>query len=266
MKVILIILGLCLFCFLGMVLYLYLNQRKMLYFPQSLDRDWAHVKENAPFEYRLERDGVKLHGWLMHPNRKKLLIYYGGNGEEASQLIGLFEELSDVAVLLVNYRGYGESEGEPSEKGLVGDALAIFDDVKDHFESIVLLGRSLGSGIAVQVAAQRNIDQLILVTPYDSIANVGQGMYPWAPVRLLLKDPFDSLAASQPMDQSALFLIAESDRIIPRKHSQNLYNHWKGLKDWVVVPGSDHNSIIEFPMYWNSLKRYLDETVSFENP
>ncbi len=249
MKVILIVLDLCLFCFLGMVLYLYLNQRKMLYFPQPLDRSWTHVKENTPFEYRFEREGVKLRGWLINSSRRKLIIYYGGNGEEASQLIGLFDELSDVAVLLVNYRGYGESEGVPSEEGLVGDALAIFDDVKDRFDSIVLVGRSLGSGIAVQVAAQRNIDQLILVTPYDSIADVGQGMYPWAPVRLLLKDPFDSLAASKQMDQSALFLIAESDRIIPHKHSQNLYNNWKGKKDWVVVPDSDHNSIIEFPMY-----------------
>jgi hypothetical protein len=265
MKVILIVLGLCLFCFLGMVLYLYLHQGKMLYFPQPLDRSWGHVKEHTPFEYQFEGDGVKLHGWLINPERKKLLIYYGGNGEEASQLIGLFEELSDVAVLLVNYRGYGESEGDPTEKGLVGDALGIFDDVKDRFDSIVLLGRSLGSGIAVQVAAQRNIDQLILVTPYDSIANVGQGMYPWAPVGLLLKDPFDSLAASEEMTHSALFLIAESDRIIPHKHSQNLYDNWKGPKDWVVVQGSDHNSIIEFPMYWNSLKQYIDESAPSEN-
>ncbi len=264
MKLIFIVLGL--FCFLGMVLYLYLNQRKMLYYPQPLDREWEHVKQNVSFEYRFERDGIKLHGWLIYPEREKLLIYYGGNGEEASQLIGLFKELDEVAVLLVNYRGYGESGGSPTETGLVGDALAIFDDVRDRFDSITLLGRSLGSGIAVQVAAQRSIKRLILVTPYDSIAAVGQGMYPWAPVKWLAKDPFDSLAASEQVTCSALFLIAEFDAIIPQKHSQNLFENWQGNKEWVVVQGSDHNSIIEFPAYWNSLKQYLDGTVSTENP
>ena len=97
---------------------------------------------------------MKLHGWLIHPERKTLLVYYGGNGEEASQLIDLFKPLENVATLLVNYRGYGESEGSPTEEHLVGDALAILEDVKERFDSIVLLGRSLGSGIAV--LPQRN--------------------------------------------------------------------------------------------------------------
>ena len=257
MKLLLVILGLCLICFLGMVLYLYLNQRKMLYYPQPFDRNWEHVKENVPFEYQIEHEGVKLHGWLIHPERKTLLVYYGGNGEEASQLIDLFKPLENVATLLVNYRGYGESEGSPTEEHLVGDALAILDDVKERFDSIVLLGRSLGSGIAVQVAAAREVDHLVLVTPYDSIAAVGQGMYPWAPVKLLAKDPYDSLTAAKQVQTPSLFLVAETDRIVPTKHAKKLYDHWSGPKEWVMVPGSDHNSIIEFPQYWQALKSFL---------
>lgn len=257
MKVILIGLGLCLLCFLGMVLYLYLNQRKMLYYPQPLDREWEHVREHAPFEYQFERNGVTLRGWLLNPDRSRLLIYYGGNGEEVSHWIESFKRLEEFAVLLVNYRGYGESEGTPTESDLVGDALDIFDDMKGRFASIVLLGRSLGSGVAVQVAAQKSVDRLVLVTPYDSIAAVGKGLYPWAPVDLLLKDPFDSLTASTSVEEPALFIIAEVDRIVPHKHAQALYDHWKSPKEWVVIKGSDHNSITEFPDYWNALKSFL---------
>lgn len=265
MKLFFIILGLCLLCFLGMVLYLYLNQRKILYYPQPLDRSWPHVQENVAYEYQFVNEGVTLRGWLLQPDCKRLLIYYGGNGEEASQLIDLYKNLSDVAILLVNYRGYGESEGSPTEKDMVADAVAIFDDVEDRYDSIVLLGRSLGSGVAVQVASQRKVDHLILVTPYDSIAAVGQGMYPWAPVRLLSKDPFDSLQASKKVEEPALFLVAEVDRIVPVKHAKNLYDHWQGSKEWISIQGSDHNSITEIPIYWDLIDRYLNDSPQTEN-
>ena len=265
MKLILIVLGLCLICFLGMVLYLYLNQRRMLYYPQPLDRTWEHVVEHVPYEYQFERKGVLLRGWLLHPGKKKLLIYYGGNGEEMSLLLGLFQGLKESSVLLVNYRGYGESEGQPTEKDLVADALGIFDDLDERFESVAILGRSLGSGVAVHVASQRNVERLILVTPYDSIAAVGKGMYPWAPVRLLLKDPFDSLEASKNVNVSTIFLVADEDRIVPRKHSKNLYDHWRGPKQWIEIPGSDHNSITEFPAYWDAIVGFLGDDVTTEN-
>ena len=257
MKLVLVILGLVAVCFLCMVLYLYVNQRKMLYYPQPLDRDWDHVKDNVLFEHSFERDGVQLKGWLLNPNNKRLLIYYGGNGEEASLLIDQFKYKENVATLLMNYRGYGESEGKPTEKNLVGDALAIFDALRDRYESIVIFGRSLGTGIAVQVAAARKIDQLILVTPFDSIAAVGQGLYPWAPVKLLAKDPYDSLAVSAKVNEPTLFLVSEVDYVVPRKHAQNLYDHWNGPKKWVEIPGSDHNSITEFPVYWSAINSFL---------
>ena len=257
MKLILLVLGLCLLCFLGMVLYLYVNQRKILYYPQPLDRDWDHVKANVEYEYEFERDGVRLRGWLLNPENKRLLVYYGGNGEEASWLIDLFKPLSDTATLLINYRGYGESEGRPTEKDMVADSLALLDAIKGQYNSVVLLGRSLGSGVAVQVAAQREVERVILVTPYDSIAAVGQGMYPWAPVRLLSKDPFDSLAVAENVEEPTLFLIAETDSIIPHKHSETLYEVWKEPKQWIVIRDSDHNSITEFPAYWQAVKDFI---------
>jgi uncharacterized protein len=235
-KVILIIVELVVIVFCLMVAYLYVNQRKMLYFPQELNRDWDNVKANQAFEYELNRDGVVLRGWLLNPQNKKLLVYYGGNAEEASQNISQFESITQVATLLVNYRGYGDSTGSPTEKAIVEDALAILDHVRDRFDSIVLMGRSLGSGVAVQVAGKRDVESLILVTPYDSIAEVAKGIYPWAPIALLIKDPFDSIRAAKNVAKPALFLIAERDEVIPKHHSQHLADQWQGPLDWVVIP------------------------------
>ncbi|MDA0347180.1 MAG: alpha/beta hydrolase [Verrucomicrobia bacterium] len=257
MKVFLVIVGIVAAAFCVMVAYLYVNQRKILYFPQGLDRDWDHVKENTAFEYELNRDGNVLRGWLINPHNKKLLIYYGGNADEASQNIGQFKMLPSVATLLMNYRGYGDSDGAPTEKSIVEDALAIFDSVEDRFDSIVLIGRSLGSGVAVQVAGQRNVDRLILITPYDSIAAVGQGIYPWAPIALLIKDRFDSLKAAKDVSKPALFLIAENDTIIPQHHSRKLADNWQGEVEWVLIKEAAHNSIIEYPSYWETVRSYL---------
>jgi len=257
MKVALIIFGVVAFGFILMVAYLYVNQRKILYFQQGLDHELDHIKANKAFEFEVNRNGCILRGWLLNQHNKKLLIYYGGNAEEVSLVIDQYKALDNVSTLLMNYRGYGESEGQPSEENIIGDALAIVDTVSDGFDSIVLMGRSLGSGVAVQVASQREVEQLILVTPYDSIAAVGQGMYPWAPVKVLLKDQFDSVAASANVSVPTLFLIAEMDTIVPRIHSERLAEQWKGSKQWMVIHGSDHNSIPEFPAYWEALTNFL---------
>ena len=257
MKVVLIIVGIAAAAFCLMVAYLYVNQRKILYFPQGLDREWDHIKANTAFEYELNRDGNILRGWMINPHNKKLIIYYGGNADEVSYSIGDFKLMPDVATLLMNYRGYGDSDGAPTEKDIVEDALAIFDSVEDRFDSIVLMGRSLGSGVAIQVASQRNVDRLILITPYDSIASVGQGIYPWAPISLLIKDRFDSLKAAKNVSIPALFLISENDTIIPHHHSQKLADNWQGEVEWVLIPEAAHNSIIEYPFYWETVRSYL---------
>lgn len=266
MRITLIILTLIGLGFLFMVGYLYFNQRKLLYYPQSLDRAWEHIQENAAFEYTVERDGIVLKGWLINPDHDKLVVYYGGNAEEASLSIESYSELNGVAVLLMNYRGYGESDGHPTEKDLVGDATVILDGLKDRYADITLIGRSLGSGVAVQVAREIKVTRLVLVTPYDSIRAVAQGLYPYVPVSCLLKDPFDSLSASENVGVPALFLVAEEDRVIPEKHSKQLFESWKGDREWVEFPDTDHNSISYDPAYWRSLSAFIDSTVRAESP
>jgi uncharacterized protein len=259
MKWILISICILLAGFLALVLFLYINQRRMLYFPRGLDRYSNLIKDHAQFACEMERDGATLRGWLLNPDRMKLLIYYGGNGEELSYNLINFNRFEDYVVLLMNYRGYGESDGSPTEKDLVQDALVIFDRLKSDYNSVVLIGRSLGTGVAVQMASQRQVDRLVLVTPFDSIAAVAQEIYPWAPVSLLLKDPYDSIKAAAKVSVPALFLVADRDEVIPVHHARNLADHWKGEVHWILIQGANHNSITEFPEYSKALYQYLGE-------
>ena len=259
MRMIWIILGASLVGLLIAIGNLYINQRKIVFKQQSLDRSADHVRENQPYEITFRRDEVQLHGWLLRPDREHLVIYYGGNAERLSYNIDGFKELDDYAALLVNYRGYGESGGSPTEKNLVADGLSILDEVRDRYKKISILGRSLGTGVAVQVAAQRAVDRLVLVTPFDSVMAVGKRMFPWAPTSLLVKDPFLSIEACANVTAPTLFVLAEEDYVIPRSHSESLAEAWPLEYEWVEVPGSDHNSISEFPLYWKSLREFLGE-------
>ncbi len=252
-----VILGTIAVVFLLLIAFLYFNQSNMLYFPQPFSRSWHHVIENQTFEKTFQRNGIQLHGWLINPQKDSLIIYYGGNGEEVSHTVDPFRRFKDYAVLLMNYRGYGESQGSPSEKHLVGDALALFDEMKGSYKTIILFGRSLGTGIAVQVASKRTVHSLVLVTPYDSIVALGKSLYPFAPVSLLAKDRYDSVEACRGVTSRALFLLAEMDEVIPNRHGINLADQWEGDHQVITIAGSMHNTIDNFPDYWNSIDKFL---------
>ena len=156
----------------------------------------------APPAWRLEsvaftaRDGTRLAGLLLMPPRERppLVIYYGGNAEEVTARgAHVREEYGERAVLLVNYRGYGNSAGQPSEKSIVSDALELYDWAAARGDldgrHIALHGRSLGSGVAVAVAAVRPATCVLLTTPFDSALEVAARMYPWLPIAWMLRHP-----------------------------------------------------------------------------
>jgi pimeloyl-ACP methyl ester carboxylesterase len=167
--------------------FLYVYQRRLIYYPVALDPSF--VAERIV----VDNQGTRLQGWVLNPGQRKAVIYFGGNSEMITHRRGFFEDVfRDYSVYLINYRGYGDSEGSPSEAGLFSDALAIYDQLSPRHQSISAYGRSLGSGVAVYLAARRPLEKLILLTPYDSVAAVAQKIYPMFPVRYLIKDRFDS--------------------------------------------------------------------------
>jgi len=233
---------------------LYIMQRHLLYYPPHP----AHYEAKHNFEFRVD-DKTVLRGWVINAEKPDAIIFYGGNAERIDQYIQPYRNLfPDHAIYLVNYRGYGESDGHPTEKSLFADALAIFDQVKTKHKRIDLVGKSLGSGVAVYVAAHRNIHKLVLITPYDSILNVARVHYPIFPIGILLKDKFESWKYAGRIKAPTLILSAENDRTIPAASTNNLAAHIKpALLTMEQIKGVDHNSISDNQACFEEMKQFL---------
>ena len=208
-------------------------------------------------------DGVTLRGHLAKPPGPPapLLLYYGGNAEWVGARAAHVAAWGQRAVLLMDYRGYGASDGAPGERGLVADALLAYDSVTRRADvdgtSVALFGRSLGTGVAVQVASERPVQALVLVTPYDSVRAVAQAHYPFLPVAPLLRHPFDSLSRAGELRAPALFLVSEADTVIPPAHAWRLADAWAGPVERVSFPGRGHNDLVQEPGYTEAIARFL---------
>lgn len=245
--------------------WMYFNQEKMIFFPRKLDGGTAKrlLEERKDVEeIRLTmKDGTMLHGWFLRDPGRNLLLYFGGNAEEVSWLLDAMKHFPGWSVALVNYRGYGLSEGKPGEKELFSDSLEIYDFLSKRENisgaRIVVMGRSLGTGVAVYLAQQREVGGLILVSPYDSLARVAKSVYPWVPVSLLLRHRFDSLSRAPSLKTPLLVLAADEDSIIPFRHSRELLEHWGGPTRLITIQGADHDSISTSPAYWKEIGEFL---------
>ncbi len=249
--------------------FLYFGQDRMLFFPQPLDDEMrVLVRKAVPDAQEIElptADGEHLRGWFV-PNGARVpgpaLIYYGGNAEEVSHLALDAQELPGVSLFLVNYRGYGQSTGTPGEQAFFSDSLAIYDYVASRPTTdpkrIVAMGRSLGSGVAVYVASQRPVEKLVLVTPYDSVKAVAQTHYPFVFMGPFFRHPFDAATRAGTIEAPMLALVAEHDTIIPPKHAEALAKAWKGPVTYKILAGADHNSIGMHPLYWPSIRAFLN--------
>ena len=190
------------------------------------------------------------------------MLYFGGNAEEVSWMLA--RAGAKTGWLLVDYRGYGSSAGKPSESALVADAVQWYDHAKQKLgaQRIVLFGRSLGSGVAVQLAASRPVSGVILVTPFDSLTNVARRHYPYLPVRWMLRHPFDSVERAPLIDVPLLCLAAEHDEIIPMVHAKRLFDAWKGTKRWVALRAAGHNSTDDAPEFWERITDFLENNIA----
>lgn len=250
----------------------YFVQDRLLFFPQPLtDEMRAAVHKAQPDAREIDlatADGHRLHGWFL-PNGAPAhdapaLIYFGGNGEEVSYVALDAGGLRGISLALLDYRGYGKSTGEPGEKALFSDALAIYDKVASFPgidpKRIVAMGRSLGSGVATYLASKRPLAAVVLVTPYDSITAVARAHYPFLLVGLFLRNRFDSVKRARTVDAPMLALIAGDDTIVPPARGAALVKAWRGPAKSVVIPGAGHNDIAFAPAYWRSIRDFLRKT------
>lgn len=207
----------------------------------------------------LQRDkAVRLKIWRLHPDARSALVYFGGNAEDVAHNLATFDKaFPDRAVYLVNYRGYGGSTGVPSEEALVADADAVFDWVRSHHDSVIVMGRSLGSGVATALAADRPVERLILVTPFDSIANVA-GDHFTSVARSIVSDRYDSAERMRRVHAQVLVVVAARDEVISRARSDALIAAVNPARLHVVtVPSAGHNDLDSFPVYLSSVEEFV---------
>lgn len=223
----------------------YAAQERLLFFPRANDPGASNRLLDS--RWSTQRDGVTLSGWrISHPSGSNapLVLYFGGNAQDVSLMAA--NDAHAANYLYVNYRGYGVSEGTASVSDLKADALHVYDAAVSelpHNGNVLAHGRSLGSGVAVHLAAHRPVAALILVTPYDSIRELARRYYPWLPVAALLRDDFDSAALAANLSQPALFLLAGRDTVIPAVHSQRLAEAWGGPIEILQLPDASHDGI-----------------------
>ncbi len=235
MRIVLSLLLLVLAVYVAICALVFLRQRSMIYYPQAFDGGTVLALGGDA------RVGVTLH----EQPGPSAVIYFGGNAEAVGySLPELQAAFPGQALYLMHYRGYGATPGEPTEAGLFADAQALYEHVRAQHPQVTVVGRSLGSGIATRLASMKAVDRLVLVTPYDSMAGAASHHFPWLPVRLLLRDRYDSASYAPKVNAPTTILAAERDEVIPRASSEALYRSFRpGLATFRVVPGVGHNDI-----------------------
>jgi uncharacterized protein len=231
--------------YVGLCAALFTFQRSLIYFPQPRSLAAGAATITLPI------DGGDVIVTVRPNSGPDALLYFGGNAEDVTYSL---PELSTAypghALYLLHYRGYGGSSGAPSEAALFADALALFDSIRAEHKDVTVVGRSLGSGVAVYLASLRPVSRLILVTPYDSIQDLAMRQFPIFPVRWLLLDRFESWKYAAQVTAPTLLVAAEHDEVIPRASTELLLTRFRaGVATLKVVAGTGHNTISGSPEY-----------------
>jgi uncharacterized protein len=250
-----------------------LTQDRQIYLPMSVlvTTPAAH---GLPYEevWLMTEDGVRIHGWYLpapdgaRPDgRAPTLLFLHGNAGNISHRIAslrIFHELG-LAVLIIDYRGYGRSDGRPDEEGLYLDALAGWRHLRDErgiaAGDIVVFGRSLGAAVAAWLAARKQPAGVILEAGFTSAADLGREIYPWLPVRLLLRAEYDTLSAVRSIDAPLLIVHSRDDEIVPFAHGRRLYEAAAGTRAMLELRGGHNDGFVRSGAeYRDGLSRFLD--------
>ena len=242
-----------LICYVGIAAYLYVNQRKFLYFPTS---DVLYSPEQS---IEIMSGDITLRGWVVNQGNRNAILYFGGNAERPETNIVDFKELfPEHTLYFVNYRGYGESDGTPSEEALYADAIKIYDYAIRNHNNITVIGRSLGSGVATYLAVNREVSKLVLIEPYDCLVNIAQDIYPIFPMNLLMKDKFDSASRVADITAPTLIIRAEFDEVIPSTSTNRLAACFSRVEpQTVTVNRANHNNIQDYTQYYQYLMGFV---------
>jgi len=206
-----LLIGVCLYG--ASLLYLYFTQEGSIFNAKAAKFEPFTCKDCADITLNT-KDKALLWGKSRLNKSTKLLIYFGGNADDATTILKYLDPNLQMQIVAFNYRGYGKSSGKPTQKSLFSDALTIYDTYALGKE-VVVMGRSLGTGVATYLASKRLVNHLILITPYDSIREIARAKYPYFPISWLIKHPFDSTKYTPKIQSKISVVEVLNDKVVP---------------------------------------------------
>ncbi len=227
--------------------------------------DWkttAFEFEDANFS---ASDGTALHGWFVeNAQPRATLLYFHGNGENVSHLADVLQRLNreyQLNVFAFDYRGYGRSAGKPNERGIRMDARAALEWLNTRTntepEDVIFFGKSIGGGVAVELASEKGCKALVLENTFSSMLDAASVHYPWIPVRWLMRNRYMSIEKIAKCPQPLLQSHGTDDGTIPFACGRRLFDASPSTdKQFVEIPNGDHNDETT-PAFWNSFRQFL---------
>ena len=264
----LFVLGLLAFSWLAFVALLMLQERRLIFFP-------SRVLAATPADFGLHAeelsiatsDEVSLYGWWIHGPGDRVLIWYHGNAGNIGHRLDnarWFVDRLGVDVVLVDYRGYGRSQGTPDERGIYLDGLAIYDAVAARSvraDSIILFGRSLGGAVAIEVALRRSAGAVVLESPFLSVPALAREHY-WFVPSFLVRTQMDNESKIGRVEVPTLVLHGDRDRIVPAAHGRRLFELAARPTYFHLIEGADHNNtyLVGGERYRDAWRAFLQDT------
>jgi len=251
--------------YLTILVVLYLNQDNMIFVPtMDTEANMDKAAANRDFEPWFNAKGERV-GWQSRGgDPSEVILICGGNGGHALRRAYYRNDLAaqgcDWKIFILEYPGYGARAGKPSEKALTDAAVEAFDALASHpGRTIRVVGESLGSGVASALTAARGdkIAGLVLVTPFDSLANAAGARYPWLPVSYLLRTRFDSVQNLKSYPGPVAFVIGEGDHTVATRLGEKFYETYQGKKQRWLVPGAGHDCSDFIGTEWRQVMKFL---------
>ncbi len=239
-------------------LIVFLMQRWLIFPSYMLPKDIRPLPQNALHIELQVDDGVVLRGYKLDRNASKLLLCFGGNAQEVSSFMGIFQDVAPAyEVITFNYRGYGRSGGSPSTEKIAQDALKIYDAYASKYSEVSTLGFSLGASSALFLSGQRDIQETILVGPYDSLLSIAKNTLPIYPVSLMLRENFDNMKFAESVKNPVTVVMIDGDIQVRNIQTRNLLPHIGNLKELIVIDDTTHTGVLFDMRFAQALQRIL---------
>jgi len=233
-------------------LFIYDKQRRFLYFPKQ---NTEHKEKDIFINNGL----CDIHTIVINEGKKDAIIYFGGTAQTLSKITDYVKrQFPDKSIYLMNYPGYGLSTCKPTEKSIYKDSKIVYDYVKKNHNKISVIGKSLGTGVATYLASKRNIEKLVLITPYYSILSIAKERFPMYPVDLILKDKYLSGENIKYFKTKTLIVIAEKDKVVKLDNTKKLINEFpKKQLEILMIKNATHTDLYKSKKYFEKIKEFI---------